>query len=86
MVAGRLPDLTAGESRCLPNLRGYPRRNGEREIHMFLTDHSYFPASITPASKPRTKLPEHARIANRRVRRLSRRIRVPGSCPQIEFQ
>ncbi len=54
VVAGRFPDLKAGESQCLPNLRSCPRRNGEREAHVFLIDRSYFPASITPASKLRT--------------------------------
>jgi len=43
VVAGRFPDLTAGESRCLPNLRSYLRRNGEREARVLLNLPQLFP-------------------------------------------
>lgn len=54
VVARPLPDLTAGEPHCLPNLRSHPRRNGERETHVLLTRPQLFPglhyAGFNPAS------------------------------------
>jgi hypothetical protein len=44
-----------------------------------ITDRSYFPASITPASKLRKQLIEGFRTANWCARKLSLRIRAPGS-------